>query len=200
MSELSEQLGEAVESAGESRLNSVIAALVAVFATFMALSNVKAGNVVQGMARDQVAANNQWSLFQSKSTKESFAESAAEQLRIQKDLAGPTASAELLARLDEKIAALDAKVTRYETEKAAIKAKAEEYEADYEKLAVKDDQFDIGEALLSVAISLLGITALTQKKPLLFVALAFGGFGLVVGLSGFMGWNIRPEWLASLIG
>jgi hypothetical protein len=30
--------------------------------------------------------------------------------------------------------------------------------------------------------------------------MGFAGFGLIVGLAGFFGWNIRPEWLAKIIG
>ena len=65
---------------------------------------------------------------------------------------------------------------------------------------MKDDQFDISEALLSLAIALFGITALTQKRWLLFVACSFGALRLAVGLAGFFGWNLRPEWLAKIVG
>ena len=58
MGEIDETIAETVETAEnkpESRLNSVIAALVAVLATFMALSNIKDGNIVQAMAQEQAA-------------------------------------------------------------------------------------------------------------------------------------------------
>ena len=87
-----------------------------------------------------------------------------------------------------------------ETEKNELKAKVDVMEKEYERLNVKDDQFDISESLGSVGIALLGITALTQKRRLLYVALLLAGFGLLIGLSGFLGWNIRPEWLAKVIG
>ena len=69
MSEVAEKLNEAVEKAHESKLNTVIAMCVAVVATFMALCNVKASNVVQQMSKEQANAVDQWSYFQSKSTK-----------------------------------------------------------------------------------------------------------------------------------
>ena len=47
MSEIADTINDAVEHASESRLNSIIAALVAIAATFMALCNVKDGNIVQ---------------------------------------------------------------------------------------------------------------------------------------------------------
>ena len=60
-----------------------------------------------------------------------------------------------------------------------------------------DDQFDFSEAALSVAIALAGITALTQKRWLLVVSGVFMAFGLLFGLSGFLGWNLNP---AALMG
>jgi hypothetical protein len=95
---------------------------------------------------------------------------------------------------------LKEKVARYDKEKEELKGKADELQKEYDRLNVKDDQFDISEALLSVGIALFGITALTQKRWMLFVAFAFGGFGMIVGLAGFFGWNLRPEWIAKLLG
>jgi hypothetical protein len=55
MSEASDAIEDALESARESRLNTVIAVAVSVTATFMALCNVKDGNVVQAMAQAQAS-------------------------------------------------------------------------------------------------------------------------------------------------
>jgi hypothetical protein len=211
MPEISEQVSEALEHAEggddegggrekeeRSKLNSIVAASVAVVATFMAVCNVKAGNVVQAMGKTQIEVVDTWSFFQAKSTKQSLAEAAVDQLSLQRETSQLTP--EQSATLDKRLASYREKVTRYEGEKADLKKKVDELEKDYERLNVKDDQFDISESLLSVAIALLGITALTQKRKLLFVAMGFAGFGLVVGLSGFFGWNLRPEWLAKIIG
>jgi hypothetical protein len=65
---------------------------------------------------------------------------------------------------------------------------------------VHDDQFDMAEAMLSVAIALFGVTALTQKKWLLAVDGLFAGFGTLLGFAGFLGWNLHPDWLARLLG
>ena len=209
MPEISEQVSEALERAEgggggdrekdeHSRLNSTVAATVAIVATFMAVCNVKAGNVVQAMGKTQVDIVDSWSFFQAKSTKQSLAEAAVDLLTLQRDTAVLTP--EQGATLDKRLASYREKVTRYDGEKNELKKKVEDLEKDYERLNVKDDQFDISESLLSVAIALLGITALTQKRKLLFVAMGFAGFGLVVGLAGFFGWNLRPEWLAKIIG
>lgn len=69
MSELDDVISESLEHAAESRLNSYIAICVAVTATFMALCNIKGGNIVQNMSKTQSKAVNDWTYFQSKSTK-----------------------------------------------------------------------------------------------------------------------------------
>ncbi len=203
MPETSEQVSEALERAEEekeerSKLNSIVAASVAVVATFMAVCNVKAGNVVQAMGKTQIEVIDYWSFFQAKSTKQSLAEAAVDQLTIQRETS--YLSDEQNAKLEKRLESYREKVTRYETEKNDLKAKVDVLEKDYERLNVKDDQFDISESLGSVGIALLGITALTQKRRLLYVALLFAGFGLLIGLAGFFGWNLRPAWLAKIVG
>lgn len=209
MPEISEQVSEALEHAeggddegGEKeergKLNSIVAASVAVVATFMAVCNVKAGNVVQAMGKTQIEVVDTWSFFQAKSTKQSLAEAAIDQLTIQRETSQLTP--EQSANLDKRLESYREKVTRYDGEKNDLKKKVDDLEKEYERLNVKDDQFDISESLLSVAIALLGITALTQKRKLLFVAMGFAAFGMVIGLSGFFAWNLRPEWLAKIIG
>lgn len=199
MAEIQEAIEGAVEHAQDSRLGTIVASSVALTATFLAICNVKGGNVVQGMAKAQVAANNQWSYYQAKSTKEIVANGLVAQLEIQRDTS-PGLAAESRAVLDKRIEKYTAEAKRYEKEKGEIKAKAEELEKEYDRLNVKDDQFDICEASLSVGIALFGITVLTKKRWLLLVAFAWAGFGLIVGLAGFIGWNLRPEWFAKLLG
>lgn len=199
MGDLSETVSETIEGAGDSKMNGVIALSVAISATWMALCNVKGGNVVQAMAKTQVASNNAWSYYQAKSTKQNIAESTVQELEIQRDtLPGLTDAAK--TELDARIARFKSEVVRYGKEKEEIKQKAESLEKEYDKLSFKDDQFDIGEASTSVALAVFGVTALTQKRWLLYVAFAFAAAGAIVGLLGFTGVTYRPEWLAKLLG
>jgi DNA repair ATPase RecN len=184
---------------GDSRLNNVIALLVAITATFMALCNVKDGNIVQGMAQAQSSAVDTWSYYQSKSTKQSVAEGILDQLRVERELVATTATPANLAILDRKIAEYAAKEKRYDREKAEIKKEAEGFQKQYDALNVHDDQFDMSEACLSVAIALLGVTALTKRTWLLLVAGAFLLFGVAFGLAGFLGWSLHPDFLARLL-
>ena len=194
MSDISDAVNEAVELARESRLNSAIALFVALTATFMALSGVKAGNLGQGMAEAQANMVNSWSYYQAKSTKQNLAEATLAQLSVQR--AGMPAMA---AVLDPQITKYEANIARYEKEKNEIRVQAEGYQKTYSALNVHDDQFDLSDAALSVAIALFGITALTQKRALLVFAILFMAFGLVFGLAGFFQWDLHPEVLTNLL-
>jgi DNA repair exonuclease SbcCD ATPase subunit len=198
MGEIDEKIGEALEKARESRLNTVIAALVAATATLMALNNVRDGNIVQDMQKAQAKSVDEWAYYQAKGTKENFAAAAREQVELMRD-ATPNATPELRAKFDENIAKYAAQEKKYGAEKEDIKRQAEGYEKLYEELNRHDDQFDMSEALMSVAIALLGVTALTRKRWLLIVGIVFAGTGEILGFAGFMGWSLHPDWLANLL-
>ena len=201
MSDLPETIAEAVESAPESgfSLNSLIALLVALIATFMAICNIKDSNIVQSMSQQQAKAIDSWSYYQAKSTKQNLAESVLDQLTFQKEVAQKGLSADTAALLDRKIAAYAEKVKKYEAEKEQIKKQAEAAGAEYDRLGVHDDQLDMSEAALSIAIALLGVSALTRKKWLTGLALAFALCGVIFGLAAFLGWGLHPEAVAKIL-
>ena len=195
MTELDEAVTEAVERAAESRLNSIVAVLVAIAATCMALGNVKDGNVTQAMGQAQARMVDAWSYYQAKGTKENVAQATLDEL-IALEAALP-AKAFDRAGITRRIADYRDQVAKYAKEKDAIKAEAEGYQRQYDGLNQHDDQFDLSEASFSVAIALLGVTALTQKRWLLGFATAFLGIGLLFGLAGFFGWSIHPDAIMS---
>jgi hypothetical protein len=197
--EIADVVGEAVDKGKESRLNGLVAVMVSITATFMALCNVKDGNVVQAMQQAQSNGVDAWSYYQSKSTKQHLAEAMVDQLTVQRD-ATSNLSAEGRALIDRKIADYTAKVKQYEAEKAEIKRTAEGYQKQYDALNLHDDQFDMAEASLSISIALFGVTALTQKRWLLAVGGAFVLFGFVLGLAGFLGKSLHPDFLAKILG
>ena len=102
--------------------------------------------------------------------------------------------------LDRKITDYTAKAKQYDTEKAEIKKTRRGVPEAYDRLNIHDDQFDMAEACLSVSIALLGVTALTQKRWLLAMGFVFAVFGFALGISGFLGYNFHPNFLAKLLG
>lgn len=132
-------------------------------------------------------ASNQWSYFQSKSTKQSLAENV------------------IALATDEGVKKkYQEKVDRYEKEKNDIKTAAEglDKQADElnvragvlagkvdahveqaEDLKVPEDQIKLGMPLMQIGIALASITALTRVKWMLWVAMVFALIG--VGLSAY---------------
>jgi hypothetical protein len=191
VSELDDTINDVAARARESRLNSLVAVMVALVATFMALSNIKDGNVGQAMSQAQSKTVDAWSYYQAKSVKESLAEAGRDQLSaFRLTLTAPTPERDAL---DRQIADYQTQATRYEKEKAEIKREAEGDERRYDELNIHDDQFDLSEASFSVVIALLGVTALTQKRWLLAVVAVFLGIGFVFGLAGFLEWSLHPN-------
>src|SRR5437667_2578898 len=83
MTDINDSIQEPIEQAGKSKINSRVALFVAITATFMALCNVKDGNIVQAMSQAQARTIDAWSYFQAKSTKQSIAENTLEEIKLQ---------------------------------------------------------------------------------------------------------------------
>lgn len=200
MSDIKDSIDEVMDKAEQSsdRLNNIVAALVAVLATIMALFNIKDGNIVQAMAQAQAKSVSTWAYFQAKSTKQGLAESALDQLTYERERSQGLAP-EAVVQLEKRIEFYREKISRYESEKEAIKKQAEDYEHEYDALNVHDDQFDIAEAGITVALSILGIAALTKRMWLVWFALVFAGVGLASGIAGFVGGSFHLDFIAKLL-
>ena len=189
MSDIAEAIQDPIEQSSKSKINSLVALFVAITATFMALCNVKDGNIVQAMSQAQAHAIDAWSYFQAKSTKESIAENSLEILKLQ----NTPGSTEIIKKYEEQIA-------RYEKEKAAIKTQAEGFSKEYDDINLFDDQFDMTDALLTISIAMFGITSLTQKKWLLYFAGAVSLIGIILGLTAFMKISLHSDVVSKILG
>lgn len=191
MNDVTETIQETIEQAGEGKLNSKIAIMVAVVATIMAICNIKGGNIVQAMGQAQSHSLNAWSYFQAKSTKQSIAENSLELLKSEgrKDKLS-----------NDLIKVYNDKISRYEKEKMEIKQSALAFEKEYNDLNIFDDQFDMTEAFISISIAMFGLTALTQKKWLFYFASTISIIGIIFGICAFLKVPIHPEWLAKILG
>jgi DNA repair ATPase RecN len=187
------------DSGENSRFNSAIAIIVAISASMITIFNIKDNNIVQAMSQVQAHSIDAWAYYQSKGTKQHLAENARNMLEVQKELQEKLSPAKL-EKINHLIANTEVLIAKYEKEKAEIKEKAEGYQKEYDELNIHDDQFDMAEAFLSLAMTVLGITALTRKRALFFFGIAMSLFGIVLGLAGFLGWNLHPDFIARLLG
>ena len=195
-------VAEAVERSHGSRLDTLVAACVALTAVMMALCNIKDGNIVQGMSQAQAHSIDAWSYFQSKSTKQHMAEDLAIQLGIQAAIERERRGVgkEAAALIDERRRQALEQAASLAKEKAAIQTQAQEFAKEYDRLNIHDDQFDTADAAFSLSIALYGVTALTRKRWLWWVAFTGTLIGAWFGLCGFLHWSFHPDWLSNILG
>ncbi len=180
--------------AAQSRLNTGVAVTVALLATFMGVCKVKDDNIVQAMQQAQADRIDHWSFYQARNLREQMAHSTADQLKAQA-IAFPASSAVFRATA----ARYDSLAANEAVKKTAVRQQAEQDQVTYDTLNYRDDQFDLSDALAAIAISLLALTALTQKRWLFLVALSAAAFAILMGLAGLLQWHLHSNALAKLL-
>ena len=177
------------------KLNSFVAVTIALLATFMGICKVKDDNIVQAMQQAQANKIDYWNFYQARNIREEVAKGTLLQLK----LAAPSQPASEQANYQKAIAQYELLAAEQSQKKIEVKAQAEQSQRDYDAANFKDDQFDLADAMLAIAISLLAVTALTHLWWLYFAALVPTAFGVLMGLSGLLGWGIHPTALITLL-
>lgn len=185
MESVEEDEGGSAKDSQKHRLNALVAITVALLATFMGLCRVKADNVAQGMQQAQADKINYYAWYQARNLREEMGRTAVAQLRAQRAAAPPAA----LAEFDKQIAACETLEREQNQKKNEQQEQAQAAEKKYDTLGVRDDQFDLTDALLTLAVAMLAMTALTQKRWLYFAALVPIVLGAWFGIAGLLGWQ-----------
>ena len=149
----------------------VVATIGAIFGYMGGATQADAGLFKNNAAIKKTEAPNQWSYYQSKSTKQSLAEMSRD-----------------LSTIEEDKTKYQAKVDRYEKEKAEIKVGAEKLEAEATDWDHRSDEqmhqhhrWAQSTTVLQVCIALAAIALLTKKKWVKYGMFGAGAVGLVVG-------------------
>ena len=176
-------------------LNPAVGVAVALLATFMGICKVKDDNIVQGMQQAQADKIDHWAFYQARNLREEVAKATAVQLRLQAADRAP----------DKQPAWQDA-ITHYEQlakdqadKKEELRRQAAKDQENYDALNYRDDQFDLSDALIAIAISLLAITSLTQLRWLYAISMLPAFSGVLMGLAGLLGWAFHPTALVKLL-
>jgi len=183
------------ESEGnDKQLNKLVAVTVVILSVFMAISKIKDDNIVQAMQKAKADSVDAWAEYQAARIKLHVEENSLATFRLLEPLPIDKAFAA------KQIAEYEADIKKYQARSAETMKKAKDLEAEYDRLNFRDDQFDLSDAFLSIAIAVAAVAALTELFWLLCVAWFSGALGLAFGVAGFAGVNLRPEWLAQLLG
>ena len=178
-----------------ARLNAAVAITVALLATFMGICKIKDDNICQAMQQAQADKVDHWSYYQARNIRQEIAEAQATQLRLQQ----PSAPAAAQAGYAQTIAKYDALAKEQAQKKQEVMAQANADQKNYDALNYRDDQFDLSDALLAIAISMLAVSSLTQLLWLYVASLVPAGLGVLMGVAGLAGLHIHPDRITSLL-
>ncbi|HEX9543919.1 MAG TPA: DUF4337 domain-containing protein [Pyrinomonadaceae bacterium] len=186
---------EVMNAKKSKRLNTLVAISVALLATFMGICKVKDENIVQAMQQAQADKIDNYSWYQARNLREEIAKATIAELSAQ----AASAPQQAQAAYQEQIKAYQAIEQEQADKKKVQQADAEKADKTYNELNFHDDQFDLSDAMMALAISLLALTALTQKRWLFIVAMVPTFFGALMGMAGLFGWAIHPNILTRLL-
>ena len=178
-----------------SRLNTCVAISVALLSTVMGIGKVKDDNIVQAMQQAQADKLDHWSFYQARNLREEVAKATLVQLRLQ----AAASTAALRPQVEAAIAQYEKIAADLATKKEELRLAAVADQRTYDALNYRDDQFDLSDAAIAIAISLLAIASLTQIWWLFGLAMVPAAFGTLMGIAGLAGWKFHPELLARLL-
>jgi hypothetical protein len=192
--EANEILGD-VPPSGDSKLDRKVALTVALLASFMGVCKIKDDNIVQAMQQAQADKIDHWSFYQARNLRQEQAHTTLLQLRLAaagrpaNEQAGYTAAIAELEKLEQDQA----------RKKEDVLAQAKQDQVTYDALNYRDDQFDLSDAALALALSLLAVTTLTRQRWLYLAALVPTAVGVFYGVAGLAGLPFHPAWLTGLL-
>jgi hypothetical protein len=136
-----------------------------------------------------------WSYYQARNLRQELAQATV----VQMELSRQVAPAAVVSNYDVAIQKFRAIEQDQVVKKGEVRLQAENDQKNYDRLNYRDDQFDLSDALLAIAISLLAVTALTRLWALYWAALVPTAFGLLMGVAGLAGLPIHPDGLIRLL-
>src|SRR5690242_18975334 len=177
-----EKMTEKVEAKNTRKLNTLVAISVALLATFMGICKTKDDNIVQAMQQAQADKIDNYSWYQARNIREEVANSTVAQLKAVQ----ASASSPAQAVISEQIKTYQTLAQEQNEKKKVQQADADKADQTYNEVNVHDDQFDLSDAMLAIAISLLAVTALTHIRWLFIIVMAPTFLLVLMGLAGLL--------------
>ena len=185
-----------IEAATESKnkaLNNSVAITIVILSVFMALMGIKSGNNAQAIEQTKADVVNKWNQYQAARLKHDIAEGSANTERLIAAVPG----------IDKAVVEAEAAKTRATIEKFTASEKryfdeAKALTGKLDGLNKRDDQYDVAEAILSIAIAVSAIAILAEIWLVLFVGWGFGAFGMTLGVAAMAGWDLYPQSLVEI--
>ena len=167
--EFSNQLREAGEGKKEESLTSISLA-ISILAVLVAMVTVMGHRTHTEAVLMEARASDQWNEYQAKKIRQDNLSVVIETLGLN---GNPTPAAQ------QKIAEFKAHIAKWKDDLAEQQNKAHEFEAEVSHAERQAGHYDIGEALLQIAVVLCSVTLFTRNRTYFFFGLGLGLAGLV---------------------
>lgn len=176
MREFSEQMQEA----GEKSMT-YVSLIISVLAVLVAMVTVLGHRTHTEATLMQTRAGDKWNEYQARKLR--LQEAANTNMILARLGAAP--KQETTPAEDEKPADA-AQMEKWRDENKEAQVQAKEFEEKVELAEARASRYDLGEALLQIAVILASITLLTRKSLYVLTAVVLGVGGLVVAASAFL--------------
>jgi CHASE2 domain-containing sensor protein len=169
--EFANQMKESAEGEGGRESLKTISLAISILAVLVALVTVLGHRSHTEAILMQSRAADQWNEYQAQKIRMSNLVVTVDQMDLQ-----PSLSAAAAAKRDE----YKAHVEKWKNDLANDMEKAEHFEHGVEYAEAKAIRYDLGEALLQIAVVLCSVTLFTRKH-------SYFMFGLAIGVAGMLG-------------
>jgi hypothetical protein len=171
------EVGELQEHAEQGASSKPVAFTMSVLAVLVAIVTVLGHRTHTEAVLNQNKATDQWNLYQAKKIRSSDTALAA-------DLLSVMTITDANAKAAQKIAKSYADhQEKWNDDLKEEQEKAEALETKVEHAEAKADRFDLGEALLEIALVTSSITLLTRNRAYWLLGLVFGLLGILASAS-----------------
>lgn len=175
INEFSNKMKEAGEG-GES-LKSISLA-ISILAVLVAMVTVIGHRSHTEAVLSQARASDMWNEYQAKKIRSDQSSVAIDLLTLQ-----PNANGEAVAK---KLEEYRSHQEKWKEDLAEEQNQAREFEADVNHAEKQAVRFDVGEALLQIAVVLCSVTLFTRRKLYFFLGLSLGTAGLIAAGSALL--------------
>lgn len=171
------EFAEQVEKGGEANLR-YVSLVISTLAVLVAMVTVLAHRTHTEAVLMQTRAADQWNEYQAKKIRQGQMSVAADLLSLQ-----PNANQ---AAVEKRLEDYKAHIEKWNEDLNEEQEKAREFEKEVALAERKASRFDLGEALLQIAVVLSSITLLTRRPMYVLLGSLLGVAGLLVAASGLL--------------
>jgi hypothetical protein len=172
-----QEFAKQVKEGGEESLTNISLA-ISILAVLVAMVTVLGHRTHTEAVLMQARSDDQWNLYEAKKIRQDNLEVVIDQMAL-----APTTDAKATAA---KIAEYKGHVAKWNNDLKEEQDTANEYHEKVEIAEKKATRFDLGEALLQIAVVLSSITLFTRRKSFFYGGLLLGAAGVVVAAAAWL--------------